>query len=68
VTTPSRRQGLTLLHFSAQPEPFLVAEASASVHFSAQPETCMAMRPPNIAHNSAHVKEWKSVAHTKCLR
>ena len=27
-------QGLTLVHFSAQPQSFLVTEATASVHFS----------------------------------
>jgi hypothetical protein len=32
------RQGLTLVHISAQPEPILVIEATASVHFPAQPE------------------------------
>ena len=35
------RQGLTLVHFPAQPEPFLVAEAKATVHLSAQPETLL---------------------------
>ena len=43
--------GLTLIHFSAQPQPFLVTEATASVHFSAQPETFLPMRLVNIAHN-----------------
>jgi hypothetical protein len=33
------RQGLTLVHFSAQPEPCLVTEATSKVHFSAPPET-----------------------------
>jgi hypothetical protein len=32
-------QGLTLVRFPAQPEPFLVTEATAKVHFPAQPET-----------------------------
>ena len=46
--SPTRgRQGLTLVHLSAQPKPFLVTEATASVHFSAQPETFSPMRPPN---------------------
>jgi len=31
-------QGLTLVHNSAQPEPLLVIEATASVHFQTQPE------------------------------
>jgi len=44
------RQGLTLPHFSAQPEPFLVSEATTSVHISAQPETFAPIRPHNIAH------------------
>jgi hypothetical protein len=35
-----KRQGLTLVHISAQPEPVLVIEATASVHFPAQPEPC----------------------------
>jgi len=43
-------QELTLVHFSAQPQPFLVTEATASVHFSTQPETFLPMRPLNIAH------------------
>jgi len=38
------KQGLTLVHFSAQPKPFLVTEATASVHFSAQPETLLPVR------------------------
>jgi len=32
-------QGLTLVHFSAQPEPLVVTAATATVHCSAQPET-----------------------------
>jgi len=32
-------QGLTLVHFPAQPEPLLVTEATARVDFSAQSET-----------------------------
>ena len=63
-------QGLTLLHFSAQPEPFLVTKATASVHFSAQPETLLPMRPLNIAHKkcSRQAEKWTSVVHEKCLR
>jgi len=34
----TRGQGLTLAHFSAQPEPVMVIEATAGVHFPAQPE------------------------------
>jgi len=43
-------QGLTLLHFSAQPEPCSVTEATASFHFSASPETLLPMTPPDIAN------------------
>jgi len=49
-------QGLTLVHFSAQPEPFLGTEATSSVHFSTRPETFVRMKPPRIAHKTAHVK------------
>jgi hypothetical protein len=35
----SQGQGLALLHFSAQPEPFSVTAATTRVHLSAQPET-----------------------------
>jgi hypothetical protein len=64
------RQGLTLVHFSAQPKPFLVTEATASVHFSAQPETFLSKRPLNIAHEkcSCQAEKWTSVGHRKCLR
>ena len=63
-------QGLTLVNFSAQPKPFLVTEATASVHFSAQPETFLPMRPLNIAHKkcSRQAETWTSVVHKKCLR
>jgi hypothetical protein len=50
VSTP--RQGLTLVHFQAQPEPFLVTEATARVRFSAQPETFLSLSSPNIARSS----------------
>jgi hypothetical protein len=50
VTVDTATQGLTPVHFSAQPEPCLVTEATASVHFSAQPETLLHMPPPDIAH------------------
>jgi len=36
-------QGLTLVHFSAQPESCLVTDAKASVHFSSQLETVSLM-------------------------
>jgi len=63
-------QGLTIVHFSAQPKPFLVTEATASVHFSAQPETFVPMRPLNIAHKKCarQAQKWTSVVHKKCLR
>jgi len=47
--TASFTRGGTLLHFSPQPEPFLVTEATASVHFSAQPETLFVHKTSN--HN-----------------
>ena len=40
------RQGLTLVHFSAQPEPFLVTGSAAAVNFSAQPETFLLIKLP----------------------
>jgi len=46
----STTQGLTLVHSSAQLEPPLVAEATASIHFSAQPETLLPVEPLNIAN------------------
>jgi len=60
-------QGLTLVHFSAQPKPFLVTEATASVHFSAQPETFLPMRPVDTTHIkcSRQAEEWTSVVHKK---
>jgi len=45
-------QGLTLVHFSAHPKPFLVTEATSSVHFSVQPETFLPIGPLNIAHKT----------------
>jgi len=58
------RQGLTLVHFSAQPEPLLFTEARASVLFSAQPATFMPMQPLNIAHKmcSRQAEKWTRVA------
>jgi len=55
---------------SAQPKPYLVTEATASVHSSAQPETCLPMRPLHIARKerSRRAEKWTSVVHRKCLR
>jgi hypothetical protein len=63
------RQGLTLVHFPAQPEAFLVTEATARVHFSAQPETFLSSKTPNIAHQrcSRLAEKWAHVAHKKRL-
>ena len=70
------RQGLTLVHFSAQRELLLVTEATASVHFSAQPETLLPMKPSNVSY-SAHAaykkcirpaEKWTLVVHIKRLR
>jgi hypothetical protein len=63
-------QGFTLVHFSAQPEPLLVTEATASVHFLAQPETFLPMKSPNMAHKecSRQAEKWTRVAHKKRLR
>jgi hypothetical protein len=44
------KYGLTLVHFSAHPEPLFEPEAKASVHLSAQPETFLPVEPPNIAN------------------
>jgi len=44
----SGRQGLTLVHFPAQIEPFLVTEATARHHFSAQPGTFLSP----VSHHS----------------
>jgi len=49
-------QGLTLVHFSAQPQPLLVTEATASDQFSAQPRTLLTIGPANIGQKSAHVQ------------
>jgi hypothetical protein len=43
-------QGLTLVHFSAQPEPLVVTDATAAVHLSAQAETFVADETPQVAH------------------
>jgi len=61
----AHEQGLTLVHFSAQPEPFLINEATLSVHFSAQTETFLPMRPLNIAHTKSSLQAEKltSVVH-----
>jgi hypothetical protein len=48
--TAGGRQGITLIHLSAQPEPLSVIEATASVHFSAQPETILRKKLPNTAN------------------
>jgi hypothetical protein len=40
------RQGLTLVHLSAQLKPFLVIDATATVNFSAQPETFLSIKLP----------------------
>ena len=60
-------QGLSVVHFSPQPEPLLVTEATARVHFSAQPETFTPIRPPNKAHQncSRQAKKWRGVTYTK---
>jgi len=50
------RQGLTLVHFSAQQEPFFVTEATAFVHFSAQPAPFLRSIILNSAHKSVHFK------------
>jgi hypothetical protein len=43
-------QGLTLVHFSAQPEPFLCTDATYAVHFiSAQLETLWSTKLHKIA-------------------
>jgi len=47
---------LTLVHFSAQPEPLSVTEATASVHFSAQPETWLPIKPPSISYKKCSVQ------------
>ena len=62
-------QGLTLVHFSAQPEPFLVTEATADVHFSAQPEAFLSLNYNIKADKkcSRQTESWKRVAHTKRL-
>jgi hypothetical protein len=63
-------QGLTLVHFPAQPEPFMVTEATPSVHFSAQPDTALSMKHPYVAHKkcSRQAEQSTYVAHKKCLR
>jgi len=70
AATTAAAQGLTPVHFSAQPKPFLVTEATASVHFSAQPETFLPMRPLSIAHTmcSRQAENWTSVVQKRCLR
>jgi hypothetical protein len=63
-------QGLTLVRFSAQPEPLSFTEATASVHFSAQPEAFPAIKPrPNTAHSkcSRQAENWTRVAYNKRL-
>ena len=41
--------GLALVDLSAQTEPLLVIEATASFYLSAQPGTFLPMKPPNTA-------------------
>jgi len=67
--TSASDQGLTLVHFSAQPEPLLFTEATASVHFSAQPETFLPEQPLSIAHTtcSRRAEKWTLVAQKKRL-
>jgi len=50
------RQGLTLVHLSAQPEPFLVTDATASVHFLAQPGTFLMMKLPKQPTKSTYLE------------
>jgi len=63
------RQGLTLVHFPAQPDPFLVTQVPAIFHFPAQPETLLSLKSPNAAHRkcSRPSKKWTHVAHKKRL-
>jgi len=62
-------QGLTLVHFPAQPEPLLVTEATSGVHFSAQLEACLSLKSPNIALRkcSRLAEKWTHVARKKRL-
>ena len=56
----------TLVHFSAQPQPFLVIEATASRHLSAKHETFFINGTFQIAHQkcSRQAEQWTRVAHT----
>jgi hypothetical protein len=65
VVRLASRQGLTLVHFSAQPEPFLVTEAKSSAQFSAQPETLWSMTAATTSSKkcSRHAGKWTGVAH-----
>ena len=58
-------QGLTLVHFSAQPEPMLVTEAISSAHLSAQPETCFVLEGTNTSNKKSppEAGKWTGVAH-----
>jgi hypothetical protein len=62
-------QGLTLVHITAQPGPFLVTEATAGVHFIPQLQT-LPMRPLIIAHQkcSRQAEKRTSVVHKTYLR
>jgi hypothetical protein len=53
-------QGLSLVHFSAQPEPFLVTEAMSSAHFSALPETFIFYRSYHHIQQQVLTSIWKA--------
>jgi hypothetical protein len=73
IATAFSSQGLTLVHFSAQPKPFLVTEATANVHFSAQPKPFLVTEATASVHFSAQPQTFLpmrpvNIAHKKCSR